>query len=83
MSRIATGNWDAVIVTHSGFERIPLSDETKKAFFREQLHDLEMAIREQRAGKNDRRIVKDLERAKKRLETRLKLLLAEAKKTTR
>jgi N12 class adenine-specific DNA methylase/SAM-dependent methyltransferase len=80
MSRIATGNWDAVIVTHSGFERIPLSDETKKAFFREQLHDLEMAIREQRAGKNDRRIVKDLERAKKRLETRLKLLLAEGKK---
>jgi acetyl-CoA carboxylase carboxyltransferase component len=80
MSRIATGNWDAVIVTHSGFERIPLSDETKKAFFREQLHELEMAIREQRVGKNDRRIVKDLERAKKRLETRLKLLLAEAKK---
>ena len=80
MSRIANGNWDAVIVTHSGFERIPLSDETKKVFFREQLHDLEMAIREQRAGKNDRRIVKDLERAKKRLETRLKLLLAEEKK---
>src|SRR5208283_472014 len=80
MSRIATGNWDAVIVTHSGFERIPLSDETKKAFFREQLHDLEMAIREPRTGKNDRRIVKDLERAKKRLETRLKLLLAEGKK---
>jgi N12 class adenine-specific DNA methylase len=80
MSRIATGNWDAVIVTHSGFERIPVSDATKKEFFREQLHDLEMAIREQRAGKNDRRIVKDLERAKKRLETRLKLLLAEEKK---
>ncbi|HUJ10680.1 MAG TPA: DEAD/DEAH box helicase [Verrucomicrobiae bacterium] len=80
MSRIATGNWDAVIVTHSGFERIPVSEETKKEFFREQLHDLEMAIREQRAGKNDRRIVKDLERAKKRLETRLKLLLAEEKK---
>ena len=80
MSRIATGNWDAVIVTHSGFERIPVSDATKKEFFREQLHELEMAIREQRAGKNDRRIVKDLERAKKRLETRLKLMLAEEKK---
>ncbi|MCG3147664.1 MAG: hypothetical protein PCFJNLEI_01105 [Verrucomicrobiae bacterium] len=80
MSRIATGNWDAVIVTHSGFERIPVSDATKKDFFREQLADLEMAIREQRAGKNDRRIVKDLERAKKRLDTRLKLLLAEEKK---
>jgi N12 class adenine-specific DNA methylase len=80
MSRIATGNWDAVIVTHSGFERIPVSDATKKEFFREQLHELEMAIREQRAGKNDRRIVKDLERAKKRLDTRLKVLLAEEKK---
>ena len=44
------------------------------------LHELEMAIREQRAGKNDRRIVKDLERAKKRLDTRLKVLLAEEKK---
>jgi len=32
-SRIATGNWDAVIVTHSGFERIPLSQETQLRFF--------------------------------------------------
>ena len=31
-SRIATGNWDAVIVTHSGFERIPLSRETQERF---------------------------------------------------
>jgi N12 class adenine-specific DNA methylase len=36
-SRIATGNWDAVIVTHSGFERIPLSRETQERFFKEQL----------------------------------------------
>ena len=36
-SRIATGNWDAVIVTHSGFERIPLSQETQKRFFEEQI----------------------------------------------
>ena len=41
ISRIATGNWDAVIVTHSGFERIPLSRETQERFFEEQLHELE------------------------------------------
>jgi N12 class adenine-specific DNA methylase len=44
-SRIATGNWDAVIVTHSGFERIPLSATPRKRFFEEQLHELEMIKR--------------------------------------
>ena len=45
-SRIATGNWDAVIVTHSGFERIPLSRDTQRRFFEEQLHELEMVKRQ-------------------------------------
>ncbi len=40
-SRIATGNWDAVIVTHSGFERIPLSEETQTDFFKDQMAELE------------------------------------------
>ena len=48
MSRIATGNWDAIIVTHSGFEKIPMSEETKREFFQTQLDELESAIREQR-----------------------------------
>src|SRR5437870_5172966 len=78
-SRIATNNWDAIIVTHSGFEKIPMSRETKEEFFREQLHELELA-KLQFADKNCRRVVKDLERAKKRLETRLKVLMAEEKK---
>src|SRR6266536_3172794 len=78
-SRIATNNWDAVIVTHSGFEKIPMSRETKEEFFREQLQELELA-RLQFTDRNCRRAVKDLERAKKRLETRLKLLMAEQKK---
>jgi N12 class adenine-specific DNA methylase/predicted O-methyltransferase YrrM len=82
MSRIATGNWDAIIVTHSGFEKIPMSAETKHEFFREQLHELELAILEHKAGQSNRRIVKDLERAKKRLETKLKLLVADEKKDT-
>ncbi len=80
MSRIATGNWDAIIVTHSGFEKIPLAEKTTKAFFETQLDELENAIREQKAEGNTRRIVKQLEAAKKRLETRMKLLAAEEKK---
>jgi N12 class adenine-specific DNA methylase len=80
MSRIATGNWDAIIVTHSGFEKIPMSAEAKHDFFREQLHDLEVAILEQKGAQSNSRIVKDLERARKRLETKLKLMVADEKK---
>ncbi|MEO8426129.1 MAG: DEAD/DEAH box helicase [Verrucomicrobiota bacterium] len=78
-SRIATGNWDAVIVTHSGFERIPLQYDTKKRFFEEQLHELEM-VKRQHADTSNRRLVKELERAKKRLEARLQALAADHKK---
>jgi hypothetical protein len=78
-SRIATGNWDAVIVTHSGFERIPLAYDTKKRFFDEQLHELEM-IRREHAGSSNRRLVKELEKAKKRLEAKLQALVADHKK---
>ncbi|MFO1501082.1 MAG: DEAD/DEAH box helicase family protein [Verrucomicrobiota bacterium] len=78
-SRIATGNWDAVIVTHSGFERIPLAREPQERFFQEQLHELEM-IKRQHADSSNRRLVKEIERAKKRLEARLQTLAAEHKK---
>jgi N12 class adenine-specific DNA methylase len=78
-SRIATGNWDAVIVTHSGFERIPLSRETQERFFKEQLHELEM-IQRQHKDSSNRRLVKELEKAKKRLEAKLQALVAEHKK---
>jgi N12 class adenine-specific DNA methylase len=78
-SRIATGNWDAVIVTHSGFERIPLAYDTKKRFFDEQLHELEM-IRREHACSSNRRLVKELEKAKKRLEAKLQALAADHKK---
>ncbi|MCL4787642.1 MAG: DEAD/DEAH box helicase family protein [Verrucomicrobia bacterium] len=78
-SRIATGNWDAIILTHSGFERIPLSHDTQKRFFEEQLHELEM-VKRQHADSSNRRLVKELEKAKKRLEARLQGLAAEHKK---
>jgi hypothetical protein len=73
MSRIATGTYDAVIVSHSSFEKLPVSDETFGRFVGRQIEQLEEALYEARAEKGDnRRIVKELEKAKKRLTTKLK-----------
>jgi N12 class adenine-specific DNA methylase/adenine-specific DNA methylase len=79
MSRIATGNWDAVIVTHSGFEKIPVSRETQEEFIKGELRELTLAIEQQRK-EGDSRVVKSLERAKKRLESKLKELAANERK---
>src|SRR5208337_2786819 len=78
MSRIATGSWDDVIVTHSGFEKIPVSKATKEEFFTGEIRQLSLAIEQQRQEHNSR-IVKALERAKKRLEGKLKELAASEK----
>jgi N12 class adenine-specific DNA methylase len=79
-SRIATGNWDAVIVTHSGFERIPMSKEAQENLLQKQIDDLQDLILKQGGDKSFTKLVKQLEKAKLRLETRLKLLSAEEKK---
>lgn len=79
MSRIATGNWDAVIVTHSGFEKIPVSRATQEEFINRELRELSLAVEQQRK-EGDSRIVKQLERAKKKLESKLKELAANEKK---
>ncbi len=78
-SRIATGNWDAVIVTHSSFEKIPLSVETRRNFIDEQIREVEMAIREQKSDRGTR-LVKELEKVKRRLEAKLETLSANEKK---
>lgn len=78
-ARIATGNWDAVIVTHSGFERIPLSRETRVRYFQEQIDELEK-IKLEFADSENRRLVKELEKARKRLEAKLQSLSADHKK---
>ena len=80
MSRIATGNWDAIIVTHSGFEKIPMSEKYRRDFFQSQLDELDSALREIKGDNDNRRTVKQLESAKKKLETRLELLSAAEKK---
>ncbi|MCL5676643.1 MAG: DEAD/DEAH box helicase family protein, partial [Firmicutes bacterium] len=81
MSRIATGDWDAVIVPHSSFEKIPMSEQVIEGFFQEQIAELEAAILQERSGqapqygrgrKKDSRLVKELEKSKKRLETKMK-----------
>jgi hypothetical protein len=78
-SRIATGNWDAVIVTHSGFERISISPKAQKRFFQEHLAELDK-INKEETDVNDRSFVKQVEKAKKRLKTKLNELAAEDKK---
>jgi N12 class adenine-specific DNA methylase len=73
MSRIATGNYDAVIVSHRSFELLPVSDELFARFVDKQILLLEDAIYEAKAEKGDsRRIVKELEKAKKRLTAKIK-----------
>ncbi len=78
-SRIATGNWDAVIVTHASFEKIPVSLKTRRDFIGRQIDEIETAIREERADRGTR-LVKELERVKKRLTVKLEALSAEQKK---
>jgi N12 class adenine-specific DNA methylase len=84
MSRIATNNWDAIIVTHSGFERLPLSAKARREFLDGQHAELVECILEHRnrigAASSGTRIVKELERAKKKLEGRIKALGAEHRK---
>jgi N12 class adenine-specific DNA methylase len=73
MGRIATGNYDAVIVSHRSFEFLPVSDQYFNRFVEKQMAELDKAIGLANEEKGDnRRIVKELEKARKRLGVRLK-----------
>jgi N12 class adenine-specific DNA methylase len=72
MARIANGNYDAVIVAHSSFEKIPVSVETHNAWINEQIRELEAAMAEMVRDKEDKKSIKELEKAKKRLEAKLR-----------
>ena len=72
MNRIATGDWDGVIVGHSSFSRVPMSPHIQEEFFRKQIEELEAEIEAMNAMRNKpRNIVKEIEKAKKRLESQL------------
>ena len=71
MARIATGNYDAVIVSFRSFEFLPLSDELFKRFLEDEIREIDEELLRAKTGADDnRRIVKQLEAAKKRLKVR-------------
>lgn len=80
VSRIATGDWDAVVITHSSFERIRMSPTFTQTFIKELIMEIEMAVRAERRNDRGNRIVKQLEAMKKNWTVRLEKLLADAKK---
>lgn len=70
-SRIATGEYDAVIIGHSQFEKIPLSQERQKATIEKQINDIETAIKQAKESKGEYFSIKQMERSKKTLQVRL------------
>ena len=79
-ARIATGDYDAVIIGHSQFERIPVSQERQKRLLREQLDDITHGIEELKYQRGEQFSIKQLERTRKQLENRLSKLEAEERK---
>ncbi|WP_439589971.1 Eco57I restriction-modification methylase domain-containing protein [Hydrogenophaga sp.] len=80
VSRIATGDWDAVVITHSSFERIRMSPQFTEDYITEVIHEIEMAVRAEKSGDRSNRIIKQLEAQKKSWKVRLERLLADKKK---
>jgi len=78
--RIATGDYDAIIIGHSQFERIPVSQERQERLLQEQIEEIKEGIEELKASRAERFTVKSLERTKKSLEVRLKKLQDTARK---
>ena len=70
-SRIATGDYDAIIIGHSQFERIPLSVERQAAAIEKQIRDITMAIEDAEGQEGTRYTVKQMEKTRKSLQTRL------------
>ena len=79
-ARIATGDYDAVIIGHSQFEKIPLSNEYQEKVLSKQLQDIELGIAEIAASKQKNFTIKEMERTRKSLETKLEQLRAAERK---
>ena len=73
-ARIATGDYDAVIIGHSQFEKIPLSDARQKAILEAQIDEIMDAIAEAKAAKEEKFTIKQMERTRKNLDAKLKKL---------
>ena len=73
-SRIATGDYDAVIIGHSQFEKIPLSIERQEAMIERQIGEIELAIEQAKADNGERYTIKQMEKTRKSLQARLEKL---------
>lgn len=78
--RIATGDYDAVIIGHSQFEKIPMSIERQRAFLEEQLDDITNGINEVKRNRGDSFSVKELERTRKSVKQKLDKLNDQSRK---
>ncbi|WP_373165047.1 LPD11 domain-containing protein [Agathobaculum sp. Marseille-P7918] len=74
-ARIATGDYDAVIIGHSQFEKVALSPENERAHIEKQIDNLELSLTTAKNDKSMNYTIKQLESSKKKLETRLKKLM--------
>ena len=79
-SRIATGDYDAIIIGHSQFERIPLSKERQMAMIEQQIEEIMLAIKEAQSDDSPRYSIKQMEKTRKGLEKRLEKLNDDTRK---
>lgn len=80
-AKIASGEWDGIVVTHSSFERIGMSNDYQKQFLREQIAEYDQLLIEHAGRKNsNRNLIKTIEKQKAARAEKLKNLLAEDKK---
>lgn len=79
-SRISTGDYDAVIIGHSQFEKIPLSNERQTMLLERQIEDIVQGISEAKQAGGDRFTIKQMERSRKSIEVKLKKLNDQSRK---
>ena len=79
-SRIATGDYDAVVIGHSQFEKIPLSPERQKAFLQEQINQILDGIEDAKSQNGERYTIKQLEKTRKSLEAKMAKLNDQTRK---
>src|SRR5438132_1220651 len=82
-AKIASGDWDGIIVTHSSFERIGMSRDYQERFLRQQIEEYERLLCDgasRNATRTQKNLIKTIEKQKAKREERLKDLLAEDKK---
>lgn len=82
MSKIATGNYDAVIIGHTQLKMLPLSPERQEAFLQSQIDDIVAGLAEMKAQDGNKFTVKEMERTKKNLENQLEKLQSSKKDNT-